>query len=133
MPNSIYDLTPTDLQNLLEDQTRAYAFLSTLMKNGSPQLTPIWFNVEDGMLTINSVKGRVKDRNLRRDPRLAIVIMDFSKPLEYIQVRGRVSDITEEGGEEHIHALGQKYQGKNWNIPEGQIRVKYRIQVEAIS
>jgi PPOX class probable F420-dependent enzyme len=133
MPNSIYDLTPTDLQHLLEDQTRAYAFLSTLMKNGSPQLTPIWFNVEDGMLTINSVKGRVKDQNLRRDPRLAIVIMDFSKPLEYIQVRGRVADITEEGGEEHIHALAQKYQGKNWNIPDGQIRVKYRIQVEAIS
>jgi PPOX class probable F420-dependent enzyme len=133
MSKSIYDLTPTDLQHLLEDQTRAYAFLSTLMKNGSPQLTPIWFNVEDGMLTINSVKGRVKDQNLRRDPRLAIAIMDLSKPLEYIQVRGRVAEITEAGGEEHIHALAQKYQGKNWNIPEGQIRVKYRIQVEAIS
>ncbi len=127
------DQVPESLQYLLEDETRAYAFLATIMKDGSPQLTPIWFNVEENNITINSAKGRVKDKNLRRNPKISLVIIDMQKPLEYIQIRGEISEITEDGALEHISTLAQKYQGGNWNTPEGQVRVKYTVRPISIS
>jgi len=122
-----------DLKYLLEDKTRAYAFLSTIMPDGSPQLTPIWFNVEDGNIAFNSAKGRIKDKNLRRNPKMAMVIMDLEKPVDYIQIRGEIADISEEGAVEHIRNLAQKYMGRNWNFPEDQIRVKYSVRPSSIS
>ena len=124
---------PDDLKYLLADDTRAYAFLSTIMADGSPQVTPIWFNVEEGKIVINSAKGRTKDKNLRRNPKMAMVIMDLDKPLEYIQIRGEIIDISEEGAREHISTMGQKYQGKNWDPPKDQIRVKYIVRPISIS
>lgn len=133
MSEKLIDQVPENLRYLLEDETRAYAFLATLMKDGSPQLTPIWFIIEDDQITFNSAKGRVKDINLRRDARLSLVIIDFDNPLQYLQIRGRVIEITEEGAVEHINALGQKYQGRDWEIAEGQVRLVYRVQADSIS
>lgn len=103
---------PDSHHDLLRDDVRAYAYLATLMKDGSPQLTPVWFNTNEDHILINSQVGRVKDRNMRRRPRVALVIQDPEQPLRYIQIRGRVVDIIEEGARQHIDILAGKYTGK---------------------
>ncbi len=118
---------PETHSDLLEDATKAFAYLATLMPDGSPQLTPLWFNTDGEYLLINSSKGRVKDRNIRRDPRIALVIADPKDPYRFVQVRGRVAEITEKGGLEHINALSLKYHGKPWSTRPGQVRVIYKI------
>ncbi len=129
-----YDLTvPSSHEDLLADETRALAVLATLMPDGSPQVTPVWFNVEGGALWINSAKGRVKDRNMRARPRVALVILDPQNPYRYLHIRGRVAEITEVGAVEHIHRLARKYTGRDWNIPPGEVRVRYRIEIARVS
>lgn len=123
MLNSI----PKEFHDLLKDETKAFAFLGTLMRDGSPQVTPVWFNVDESHILINSARGRVKDKNMRARPEVALTIMDPKKPYRYVQVRGRVVEITEQGGAEHIHALSRKYHGRDYNIPEGMVRVTYKI------
>lgn len=118
---------PDTHKDLLEDSARAFAYLATLMPDGSPQLTPLWFNTDGEHILVNSSKGRIKDRNMRRDPRVAVVIADPKDPYRFVQVRGRVQDITEEGGLEHINALSLKYHGKPWTARAGQVRVIYKI------
>ncbi len=119
--------------DLLEDATRAFAFLATLMPDGSPQLTPLWFNTDGEHILINSAKGRVKDRNMRRDARVAIVIPDPKDPYRFVQLRGRVVEFTEKGGLEHINTLSLKYHGKPWKANAGQVRVIYKILPVKIS
>ncbi len=122
---------PDSHQDLLLDETRAFAYLATLMPDGSPQLTPLWFNVDGKHLLINSAKGRAKDRNMRADPRIAVVIADPKDPYRFVQVRGRVVEITENRALEHINALSLKYRGTPWPPRPGQIRVTYRILPES--
>ncbi len=125
---------PQSHQDLLKDETRAFATLATLMKDGSPQVTPVWFNYDGKSIWINSAKGRVKDRNLRARSRVALVIVDPKNPYRYIQVRGKVAEITEEGGREHINALNQKYHGNpNYPVVPGQVRVRYCIEAEHVN
>jgi PPOX class probable F420-dependent enzyme len=116
--------------DLLKDETRAFLFLATTMKDGSPQVTPIWFNHDDEHILINSAKGRVKDRNMRARPNVAMVIQDPADPYRYLQVRGRVVEISEEGGLEHINTLALKYTGKTWKVNPGEVRVIYKIVPE---
>ena len=123
---------PSQFHDLIADETRAFAYLSTLMKDGSPQITPIWFNTDGTHILINSAFGRVKDRNIRRNPRVALVIADPKDPYRYLQIRGRVVEITTEGADAHIDALAGKYTG----IPQyqgrraGEQRVTYKILPE---
>ncbi len=133
MPEDILQQVPETHRGLLADETRALAFLSTLMPDGSPQVTPVWFNVEDGALWINSARGRVKDRNMRARPQVALCISDPRDPYRYLQIRGRVAEITTEAAEAHIHRLAHKYTGQDWAMPAGEQRVRYRIQAERIS
>ncbi len=98
--------------DLLSDKTKAFAWLTTLMKDGSPQLTMIWFNTDGKYVLINSAVGRVKDRNMRRDPRVAIVITDPKNPYRFIQIRGKVVEISTQGAREHINTLAKKYTGQ---------------------
>lgn len=119
---------PAKFQDLLQDETKAFAFLGTSMPNGTPQVTPLWFNVEGEHILINSAEGRQKDLNMRARPNVALAIVDPKNPYRYFQVRGKVVDITTEGGADHIHALSQKYHGRNYNLPEGQVRVIYKIK-----
>lgn len=133
MNDNLKELLSPAKRYLLDDKTRAYAYLATLMSDGSPQLTPIWFNVEDGQLMINTARGRVKDRNMQADPRIALVVMDLDKPLEYIQVRGKAVEVDGANSLQHINDLAQKYQGTDWSTPEGQVRVKYHVEVDSVS
>ena len=108
---------------------KAFASLGTLMPDGSPQVTPVWCDVEGDLVIINSAKGRQKDRNLRRDPRVSLAIIDPDNPYRYLELRGRVVEITEQGAAAHIDKMAKKYLGvdkypyKNPN----EIRVMYKI------
>src|SRR5262245_54154952 len=86
-------------------QKKAFAHLATLMRDGSPQVTPVWCDFDGTHVRINSAKGRVKDRNMRREPRVSIEIQDPDNPYRYLTVHGRVIEITEEGADAHIDSL----------------------------
>lgn len=124
---------PDSHKDLLADETRAFAYLATLMPDGSPQLTPLWFNTDGQRILINSAKGRVKDRNMRADRRVALVVADPKDPYRFVQVRGRVEEITEKGALDHINALSLKYRGTPWSARPGQIRVMYKILLQQAS
>jgi PPOX class probable F420-dependent enzyme len=121
---------PANLRDLLADETRSIAFLATLMPDGSPQVTPVWFNIDGEYLLVNSARGRVKDKNMRARPRVAVSIMSMDDMYRYIQLRGEVIEINEEGGANHIHALSKKYRGRMYDIPDGEIRVTYKIKLD---
>jgi PPOX class probable F420-dependent enzyme len=123
---------PNDFQDLLKDETKAFLFLATIMADGSPQVTPIWFSTDETHILINSAKGRVKDRNMRARPQVALVIQDPRTPYRYLQIRGRVVEITGEGSEDHINTLSLKYDGKPWKKVPGQVRVIYKILPEHV-
>ena len=111
---------------------RAFANLATLMPDGRPQVTPVWVDLEGDFVVFNSAKGRQKDRNVRRDPRVALSIVDPDNPYRYLEIRGRVAEITEHGANEHIDKLAKKYLGVD-KYPYGQpgeVRVMYKVQPE---
>ena len=76
---------PENFLDLLADETRAFAYLATVMKDGSPQVTPVWFNTDGEYILVNSAKGRVKDRNMRKRPQVALAIADPKNPYRYMQ------------------------------------------------
>lgn len=119
---------PESMEYLLKDETKAMAFLATLMPDGSPQVTPLWFSTDGEFILINTAKGRVKDKNMRARPEVALVIMKTNEPYRYLQIRGEVVEITEENADALIHALSQKYHGRPFTIPKGQVRVTYKIR-----
>lgn len=125
---------PEKFQDLFFDETKAILFLATTMPDGSPQVTPIWFNTDGEYLLINSAKGRTKDRNMRARPKVAVAIMDPKNIYRYIQIRGEVVEITEKDAREHINALSEKYTGNNvYDGPPEQIRVTYKIRVDHVN
>jgi PPOX class probable F420-dependent enzyme len=124
---------PESHRDLLEDHARAHAYLATLMPVGSPQVTPVWFDIQGDHILINSAKGRTKDRNMRARPAVALLIADPADSLRYLQVRGRIIEISENGALEHINKLSMKYRGRPWSPVEGQIRIIYRLLPEHIS
>jgi PPOX class probable F420-dependent enzyme len=124
---------PDSHLDLISDEKKTFAYLGTTMSDGSPQVTPVWFNVKDRKFWINSAKGRVKDRNIRRNPTIAIAIPESENPYRSIQIRGKVIEIREKGARDHIDELSMKYQGKPFSIPDGQIRVIYIIEPETVS
>jgi PPOX class probable F420-dependent enzyme len=114
---------------------KAFASLATVMPDGSPQVTPVWFDFDGTHFRINSARGRVKDRNMRRAARVAFAIADPDNPYRYLAVRGRVVEVTEQGADAHIDALARKYLGQD-RYPgrqPGEIRVSYRIEPERIN
>lgn len=121
---------PNEYQDLLADEKRAFVYLATTMADGSPQVTPVWFNTNGTYILINTAEGRVKDRNMRARPKVAIVIQDPLSPYRYIQIRGKVAEITYEGADEHINLLSLKYTGEPWEVQPGQRRVIYKILPE---
>jgi PPOX class probable F420-dependent enzyme len=114
---------------------RAFAHLATLMKDGSPQVTPVWCDFNGTQIWINSAKGRLKDQNMRRDPRVALSIQDPDNPYRYLAIQGVVEEITESGADSHIDAMAKKYLGKDhypFRAP-GEVRVLYKIRPEKVS
>jgi PPOX class probable F420-dependent enzyme len=120
--------------DLFSDETRAFAFLATSMADGSPQVTPVWFNTDGDDILINSAQGRVKDLNMRERPQVALSIADPSNAYRYISIRGRVVEIKTEGGWAHIDALAKKYTGSEHFTPNApdEVRVIYRIRLEKV-
>jgi PPOX class probable F420-dependent enzyme len=115
-------------------EKKAFAHVATIMPNGSPQVTPVWFDYDGQYIRINSAKGRQKDRNLRRDPRVALSIQDPDNPYRFIQIRGKAVEITEAGADDHIDLLAKKYTGAERypNRRAGEVRVIYKILPENV-
>lgn len=127
-------LIPESLRDLFLDATRAFAVLATSMPDGSPQATPVWFDVEEDMIRVNTARGRTKERNMTDRPRIALAILDPANPYRYLQIRGTVIDATEEGARQHIDRLAQKYPGKErFPWPVDTPRVIFRIRVDRVS
>lgn len=119
---------PATHRDLLTKTT--FAHLATIMRDGSPQVTPVWFDTEGPYIRVNSAVGRLKDKNMRRQPNVALSILDPDNPYRYLEIRGRVVDISEEGGAAHIDALAKKYMGLD-TYPmhqPGVARVIYKIE-----
>jgi len=117
------------MEDLLSDEKKAFVYLATIMADGTPQVTPIWFNTDGEKILINSAAGRIKDRNMRARANVALCIADPANPYRYLQIRGKVVEITTEGADEHIDALAFKYTGREKypNRKPGEQRVTYKI------
>ncbi|HSN83924.1 MAG TPA: PPOX class F420-dependent oxidoreductase [Polyangiales bacterium] len=124
---------PKSFADILEKPS--FAHFSTLMPDGSPQSSPVWIDTEGSQLVINSAEGRVKDQNVRRDPRVAISVADPDNPYRCLMIRGRVSKITNEGADDHINRMAKKYLGADeypFRQP-GEVRVLYYVDPESVA
>ena len=124
------DSFPANYRDLF--QKKAFGAFTTLMRDGSPQTTPVWVDYQKGEIWVNSAVGRQKDRNVRRDPRVALAIVDPDNAYRYVEVRGRVREITQDGADAHIDAMAKKYLGQEtypYRQP-GEQRVLYKITIE---
>ncbi|HXF37516.1 MAG TPA: TIGR03618 family F420-dependent PPOX class oxidoreductase [Actinomycetota bacterium] len=111
---------------------RNVGHLATLLPDGSPHVSPVWVDARDGLILVNTVVGRVKERNVRRDPRVGLSVHDRDRPTLALIVRGRVVGHREEGALEHIDALSRRYDGVPWTPVPGQRRVILEILPERI-
>jgi PPOX class probable F420-dependent enzyme len=113
-----------------------FAFVSSLMKDGSPHVTPTWVDIDDGHVLVNTAIGRTKQRNLSRDNRIAMSIADHDNPYDMVTIRGKVIDqITGRKADEHIDKLAKKYLGKDkypYRTPEEK-RVILKIEPIKVS
>ena len=119
-------------RELLED--RNFANVATIRPDGTPHVVPVWVDVEDGDIILNSAEGRVWPRLARRDPRVTITVQNTENPYEYVTIQGHVEDATHEGADAHIDALAQKYLGEEtypFRQP-GEQRVKLRIAPDRV-
>ena len=119
---------PEAFREILDKKT--FVHLATCMKDGSPQVSPVWAAQEGNLIVVNSAKGRIKDRNMRTDARVALSATDPENPYRALMIRGRVVKITEEGADAHIDRLAKKYLDEDkypFRTPE-EVRVKYYIE-----
>lgn len=112
-----------------------FVHFTTINSDGSPQTSPVWVAVDGDDIIINSAVGRVKDKNVRRDPRVALSAVDPDNPYDALMIQGRVVDISTQGADAQIDALAKKYLGQD-QYPfrkAGEVRVNYRIRPEKVS
>ncbi len=108
---------------------KAFANIATVMKDGTPQVTPVWFDYAGGKVRVNTARGRVKARTLRKGACVALSIMDPENPYRYLQIRGRVVNVTENGADAHIDSLANKYLGRNYPFRQpGEVRMLCEIE-----
>ena len=120
---------PDNYLDLLQEK-KAFANLATVRADGSPQVTPVWVDYNGGLIRFNTAKGRVKARILKPGSPVALAIMDPDNPYRYIQIRGRVRRVLEQGADAHIDSLAKKYLGKDqypFRQP-GEVRLMYEIE-----
>jgi len=113
---------------------KSFANLATVNSDGSPQVTPVWWDSDGANILVNTARGRVKAKNLERNPRVALSIADPDNPYRYLGIQGRVVEITEQGADAHINKLTKKYIGKDeypYRQP-GEVRVIVKIKPEKI-
>ena len=113
---------------------KAFAHLATVGRDGAPQVTPVWVDYDGTHVRINTARGRVKDKNLQRNPKVALSAQDPDNPYRYVQVRGRVVEMTEKDADTHIDALSKKYTGRDKyaNRRPGEVRVIVKILPEKV-
>lgn len=119
---------PESFRDILDK--KSFVHLATMMQDGSPQVSPVWVDYDGEHIVVNSAKGRVKDRNMRANDRVALSATDPDNPYRALMVRGRIAKITEEGADEHIDKLAKKYLDKDkypLRTPD-EVRVKYYIE-----
>jgi PPOX class probable F420-dependent enzyme len=126
---------PASHMDLISDEFPAFAYLATIFPDGTPQVTPVWFNTDGVHILLNSVKGRIKDRNMRARPQIAIAVHSQEKPYHYMQIRGKIVEITQAGARQHINDLSYKYTGNpEWKLNDpNEIRVLYKLLPEKIN
>jgi PPOX class probable F420-dependent enzyme len=109
-------------------------FLTTLMPDGSPQTTETWVDTDGEHVVINTVQTHLKLRNVERDPRVSVVVCDATNPSRYFAVRGHVTNITTNGGAEHIERLSNRYTGHPyaWYGGRDQVRVILTVTADRI-
>lgn len=113
---------------------KAFAHLATVGRDGTPQVTPVWVDYDGRYVRFNTARGRVKERNLKANPKVALAIQDPDNPYRYIQIRGRVVEMTEDGADAHIDSLAKKYIGQDrypWRRP-GEVRITVKILPERV-
>ena len=120
---------PDDLVELL--RTPALCYVATVMPDGSPQLTQTWVDTDGKHVVINVVAGMQKARNFERDPRVAVAISDPANPALFTQIRGRVVEMTTDGGVDSINELAHKYTGKPYAWYGGQEQTRIIVTIEA--
>lgn len=124
---------PEQYADLFSDEKKAFAYVATVMADGTPQVTPVWVDYDGQHVIFNTAKGRVKERNLRRNPKVALTVSDPANPYRYIQVRGQ-AELIEEGADASIDRLAKKYLGVDtypYRQP-GEQRIIVRITPEAV-
>lgn len=112
-----------------------FVHLATVMPDGSPHSSPVWVDMEGDTIVINTAQGRVKDKNMRRDPHVAISVTDPDNSYSTLMVRGKVTKFTTDGADDHIDKMAKKYLGKDkypFRKP-GEVRVIYRIEPTVVS
>jgi PPOX class probable F420-dependent enzyme len=116
-------------------QKKSYAHLATLMPDGTPQVTPVWFDMSGDRVRVNTARGRVKDRNMQKNAAVALSVTDPDNPYRHVAIRGRIANITEEGADAHIDSLAKKYldQDKYPFARPGEVRVIYEIEPTSVS
>jgi PPOX class probable F420-dependent enzyme len=116
-------------------QKKAFASLATLNADGSPQVTPVWIDYDGTHVLVNSARGRRKDANMNERPKVAVAILDPDNPYRYLEIRGTVDRITEDGAAAHIDKMAKKYLGadKYPFAKPGEVRVLYKIKPERCS
>ena len=115
-------------------EKKGFAHLATVGTDGRPQVTPVWVDFDGSHVRINTARGRVKDRNLAKNPQVALSIQDPDNPYRYVQVRGRVAEMTEDGADLHIDKMAKKYMGQDrspFRRP-GEVRVLVKIAPEHV-
>ena len=119
---------PETFQDLLNDESKAFLYLATVMPDGSPQVTPVWFSTDGEHILINTNEGRVKDKNMKARPKVAMTIQDPNDRYRYLGIRGEVVSFTTEGADEHINKLSLKYDNEPWKPRKDQRRIIFRIK-----
>jgi PPOX class probable F420-dependent enzyme len=114
---------------------KTFASLATVMPDGTPQVTPVWIDYDGKSILVNSARGRRKDKNMKVGAPVAIALIDPDNPYRHLQVRGRVTEVTEKGADEHIDRMAKKYLDKDqypFRQP-GEVRVLYKIEPQSAS
>ncbi len=111
-----------------------FCIVATILKDGTPHVVPTWVDVEGDLVRLNSAEGRLWPKNIRRDPRVTLTVLNQENPYEFVSIRGRLVEDTHEGADEHIDQLAKKYMDVD-TYPlrkEGEQRVTFKIQPERV-
>jgi PPOX class probable F420-dependent enzyme len=123
---------PAAFQDLLT-QKKAFANLATLMPDGTPQVTPVWFDFTDGKIRVNTARGRIKDKNMKANKNVAISISDPENPYRHLSIRGKIVRETEQGADAHIDSLAKKYMGVDTYPMRKPTEVRVIFEIEPVS